>query len=133
MSTHKGVGSLSTHKGVGSLCWTLGLVCAFCWALCCCVTPIACGAAVDVGTPRIFASSLGGKGVAVAWGTASKKGLLLGKSLPPHWECLSLDDSSLAGGKRKKFLMKFIPRHTVVRSQLSEVHIVCQKQMGRES
>ena len=73
------------------------------------MTPIACGAAVDVGTPRIFASSLGGKGVAVAWGTASKKGLLFGKRLPRHWECLNLDDSS---------------------SQLSEVPIVCQKQTG---
>ena len=69
------------------------------------MTTIACGTAVRVGIPRVFASTLGGKVIAVAWGTAGKKGLLLRKGLPLHREGLSLDSISLAGGKRKKFLM----------------------------
>lgn len=63
------------------------------------------GTAVDVGAFCISATTLGGVGVAVARGTAGKKGLLLWKGLSPYWEDMTLDRRSLAGDEREKFLV----------------------------
>ena len=73
--------------------------------MCCCMDTAACGTAVNVGTLWVSAPTLGSEGVAVAWGTAGKKGLFLGKGLSPYWEDGTLDSSRLSGDEREQLLM----------------------------